>query len=70
MLGVGSLDAGGFWETVLYYGVGAVYGDHAAVRVAFPVFVAVYALPGVALFSSAVVGGLVFVCGSSATSPS
>ena len=50
---------GGFWEAVLYYGVGAVCGDHATVRVAFPIFVAVYALPGVALFSSAVVGALV-----------
>ena len=31
------------------YGVGAVYGDHAAVRVSLPVFAAVDALPGVSL---------------------
>ena len=59
MLGAGFPDVGGFWEAVLYYGVGAVYGDHTAVVVAFPVFVAVYALPCVALFSLAVVCGLV-----------
>ena len=60
MLGVGSLTAGG-GSGRLYCVMewGAVYGDHATVRVALPVFVAVYVLPGVALFPFAVDGGLV-----------